>query len=57
MNTTHTSRRLALIPVQAPATPKQAVVRRYRLGRVVSDLGPMLAGQVTATPSRGERAP
>ena len=48
--------RIALIPVaQRPKSPKPAI-RRYRLGRVVENLGPALAGQ-QAAPSKGERAP
>jgi hypothetical protein len=56
MNTTQPPR-LALFPVEPRATTQQPVVRRYRLGRVVSDLGPALAGQAIVTPSPGERAP
>jgi hypothetical protein len=52
----NTPQRLALIPVAARASTDKPVVRRYRLGRVVSDLGPVLAGHVAA-PSKGERAP
>jgi hypothetical protein len=51
-----TTPRIALIPVAARSKAEQPVVRRYRLGRVVENLGPALAGQA-ATPSRGERAP
>ena len=51
-----TTPRIALIPVSARAATDTPVVRRYRLGRVVENLGPALAGQVAA-PSKGERAP
>ncbi len=51
-----TTPRIALIPVPARAKTDKQVVRRYRLGRVVENLGPALAGQAAA-PSRGERAP
>ena len=48
--------RIALIPVGARKADKPAI-RRYRLGRVVENLGPALAGQAVAAPSKGERAP
>jgi hypothetical protein len=48
--------RIALIPVTREVKPASPVVRRYRLGRVVENLGPALAG-TAAAPCRGERAP
>jgi hypothetical protein len=51
-----TPQRIALIPVARDAKPASPVVRRYRLGRVIENLGPALAG-TAAAPSRGERAP
>jgi hypothetical protein len=52
----HTTPRVTLIPVSARRQPESPVIRRYRLGRVVENLGPVLAGQ-PAAPSKGERAP
>ena len=51
-----TTPRIALIPVATKPAADKPVVRRYRLGRIVENLGPALAGQVAA-PSTGERAP
>jgi hypothetical protein len=51
------SPRIALIPVASRATAGTPVIRRYRLGRIVENLGPALAGKAVAAPSRGERAP
>jgi hypothetical protein len=63
MHTT-TASRLALVPLEprdrSPEPRRGGIVRRYRLGRVVSDLGPALAGcsgVQPAAPSKGERAP
>ena len=52
-----TSPRIALIPVASKKAADKPAIRRYRLGRVVENLGPALAGRAVAAPSRGERAP
>jgi hypothetical protein len=49
--------RIALIPVGARTKADKPAIRRYRLGRVVENLGPALAGHADAAPSKGERAP
>jgi hypothetical protein len=49
--------RITLIPVAPRAKADKPPIRRYRLGRVVENLGPALAGQAVAAPSKGERAP
>jgi hypothetical protein len=54
---TTTPGRIALIPVGARTKADKPAIRRYRLGRVVENLGPALAGQAVAAPSKGERAP
>jgi hypothetical protein len=35
--------RITLVP--APRDPRRPAIRRYRLGRVIGDLGPVLAAQ------------
>ena len=49
---TESRRRLALLPVEA--REERPAIRRYRLGRVLGDLGPVLAQQ---TPAPGVRSP
>jgi hypothetical protein len=62
MHSTDTrGRRLALLPVEERATPGRPVIRRYRLARVIDDLGSAVAApRVPATqgaPATGVRAP
>jgi hypothetical protein len=52
----NTTPRIALIPVAARTKTDRPVVRRYRLGRVVEDLGPALAGHTVAA-ARGSAGP
>lgn len=59
--TTHTTRRLALLPVTEPGRAARPGVRRYRLGRVIGDLGAHMAGpaatRAAQAPVSGDRAP
>ncbi|HVL94388.1 MAG TPA: hypothetical protein VM266_00870 [Solirubrobacteraceae bacterium] len=60
MNTTTPAPRLALLAIPTPRAAAAPVVRRYRLGRVLGDLGPALAGRpapAQAAPRQGGRAP
>jgi hypothetical protein len=49
-------RRLTLLPVESRTDAGRPQVRRYRLGRVVDDIGLALAAS-TQAPVRGQRAP
>jgi hypothetical protein len=60
-HTPKTTSRLALLPVEDRRQEGRPAVRRYRLGRVIDDLGAAVAGapapRAIQTPSRGVRAP
>jgi hypothetical protein len=58
MNSPTTSSRIALLPVQRPASGKRPAIRRYTLGRVVSDVdfGAHLL-PVNGAPASGVRSP
>jgi hypothetical protein len=52
-------RRLTLLPIEVRSAEGRPAIRRYRLGRVLDDIGlalavPAVAGQA---PDRGPRAP
>ena len=61
MQSTDTKRRVALVPVEERTTRERPVIRRYRLARVIDDIGAALAAPSTApvqgAPARGVRAP
>ena len=57
-----TSRRLALLPVEEAARHGRPAIRRYKLARVIDDLGATLAGTADAhravpAPAQGLRSP
>ena len=59
-NETTTRRRLTLLPVEERTHADRPVIRRYKLARVVDDLGTMLAParqRALQTPASGVRAP
>ena len=58
--TPHAGRRLALLPVEERGRRDRPVIRRYRLGRVIGDVGSTLTGtapRVVQAPASGVRAP
>ena len=62
MHSTDTKgRRLALLPVEERPMPERPVIRRYRLARVIDDLGAAVAAPrppaAQGAPARGVRAP
>jgi hypothetical protein len=62
MHTTETTtpRRLALLPVEERARAGRPVIRRYRLARILDDLGASLVAappMAAQAPARGVRAP